>query len=103
MQRCDAQALAYCQMGSHFHRVLHTRQGNLSRFMRHINGVHTQQFNRRRRLVGHLFQGRFKAILVDRDAYLMALCRYVERNPVAAGLVATADEWARFLIAVHNW
>ena len=94
MQRFDAQVLAYCQMGNHFHRVLHTRQGNLSRLMRHINGVHTQQFNRRHGLVGHLFQGRFKAILVDRDAYLIALCRYVERNPVAAGLVATVDEWA---------
>lgn len=62
--------------------------------MRHFNGVYTQQFNRRHALVGPLFQGRFKAILMDRDAYLMGLCRYVERNPVAAGLVATADEWA---------
>ena len=48
MQRFDAQVLAYCQMGNHFHRVLHTRQGKLSRLMRHINGVYTQQFNRRR-------------------------------------------------------
>ena len=94
MERFDSQVLAYCQMGNHFHLVLHTLQGNLSRLMRHVNGVYTQQFNRRHGLVGHLFQGRFKAILVDRDAYLMALRRYVERNPVAAGLVATADEWA---------
>ena len=94
MERFDSQVLAYCQMGNHFHLVLHTLQGNLSRLMRHVNGVYTQQFNRRHGLVGHLFQGRFKAILVDRDAYRMALCRYVERNPVAAGLVATADEWA---------
>ena len=94
MERFDSQVLAYCQRGNHFHLVLHTRQGKLSRLMRHINGVHTQQFNRRHGQAGHLFQGRFKAILVDRDAYLMALCRYVERNPVAAGLVATADEWA---------
>ena len=94
MERFDAQVLAYCQMGNHFHLVLHTRQGNLSRLMRHINGVYTQRFNRRHGLVGHLFQGRFKAILVDRDAYLMALCRYVERSPVAAGLVEMADEWA---------
>ncbi len=94
MERFDAQVLAYCQMGNHFHLVLHTRQGSLSRLMRHVNGVYTQRFNRRHGLVGHLFQGRFKAILVDRDAYLMALCRYVERNPVAAGLVVWADEWA---------
>jgi putative transposase len=93
MQRFDAQLLTYCLMGNHFHLVLHTRQANLSRLMRHINGVYTQTFNRRHALAGHLFQGRFKAILVDRDAYLLALCRYVERNPVAAGLVARPADW----------
>lgn len=61
--------------------------------MRHVNGVYTQRFNRRHGLVGHLFQGRFKASLVDRDAYLLALCRDVERNPVAAGLVSTTGDW----------
>ena len=71
--------LAYCQMGNHFHLVQYTRQGNLSRLMRHVNGVYTQAFNRRHGLVGHLFQGRLEAILVDREAYLVALCRYVER------------------------
>lgn len=93
MDRFDAQLLAYCLMGNHYHLVLHTRQPNLSRLMRHLNGVYTQRFNRRHGLVGHLFQGRFKAILVDRDAYLLALCRYVERNPVAAGLVDAPDAW----------
>ena len=93
MERFDAQVLAYCQMGNHFHLVVHTRQANLSRLMRHVNGVYTQAFNQRHGLVGHLFQGRFKAILVDRDAYLLALCRYVERNPVAAGLVALPSDW----------
>ncbi len=91
--RFDAQVLAYCLMGNHYHLVLHTRHGNLSRFMRHLNGVYTQRFNRRHGLVGHLFQGRFKAILVDRDTYLFALCRYVERNPVAAGLVFHPGDW----------
>jgi putative transposase len=86
MDRFDAQVLAYCLMGNHFHVVLHTRSANLSKLMRHVNGVYTQRFNRRHGLSGHLLQGRFKAILVDRDAYLLALCRYVERNPVAAGL-----------------
>ena len=66
---------------------------NLSRLMRQVNGVYTHAFNQRHGVVGHLFQGRFKAILVDRDAYLLALCRYVERNPVAAGLVGAAEEW----------
>ena len=93
MDRFDAQVLSYCQMGNHFHLVLHTRQANLSRLMRHVNGVYTQTFNQRHGLVGHLFQGRFKAILVDRDAYLLALCRYVERNPVAAGVVEAAGDW----------
>jgi REP element-mobilizing transposase RayT len=94
MDRFDAQVLAYCLMGNHYHLVLHTRQANLSRLMRHVNGVYTQAFNRRHGLVGHLLQGRFKANLVDRDAYLLALCRYVERNPVAAGLVRQPQDWS---------
>jgi len=93
-QRFDAQALAYCLMGNHYHLVLHTRQANLSLLMRHLNGVYTQGYHRRHGKVGHVFQGRFKAILVDRDAYLLALCRYVELNPVRAGLVAAAADWA---------
>lgn len=93
LRRFDGQLLAYCLMGNHFHLVLQTRQANLSRLMRHVNGTYTQAYNRRHGLVGHLFQGRFKAILVDRDAYLLALCRYVERNPVAAGWVPAAGDW----------
>jgi putative transposase len=93
LDRFDAQALSYCLMGNHYHVVLHTRQANMSRVMRHVNGVYTQRFNQRHGLVGHLFQGRFKAILVDSDAYLVALCRYVERNPVAAALVPDAAAW----------
>lgn len=93
MNRFGARVLAYCLMGNHYHLVLCTREPNLSRLMRHVNGVYTQNFNRRHGLVGHLFQGRFKAILVDRDFYLLALCRYVERNAVAAGLVAAPGDW----------
>lgn len=74
-------------MDNHYHFVLHTRQPNLSLLMRHINGVYTQRFNRRHGKVGHLFQGRFKAILVDRDTYLLEVCRYVELNRVRAQLV----------------
>lgn len=73
MDRFDAQVLAYCLMGNHYHFVLHTWQANLSLLMRHLNGVYTQDFNRRHGKVGHLFQGRFKAVLVDRDAYLLAV------------------------------
>jgi REP-associated tyrosine transposase len=93
MARFDAQALAYCLMGNHYHLVLHTRQANLSRLMRHLNGVTTQNFNRRHGKVGHLFQGRFKAILVDRDSYLLEVCRYVELNPVRAGMVDEPGAW----------
>jgi REP element-mobilizing transposase RayT/DNA-directed RNA polymerase specialized sigma24 family protein len=93
LSRFDAQMLAYCLMGNHYHFVLHTRQANLSLLMRHVNGVYTQFFNRRHNKVGHLFQGRFKAILVDRDAYLLEVCRYVELNPVRARMVAKPDRW----------
>ncbi len=93
MDRFDAEVLAYCLMDDHYHLVLHTRRANLSRLMRHVNGVYTQSFNRRHDTGGHLFQGRFKAILVDRDAYLLKLCRYVERNPVAAKMVKSPGQW----------
>jgi DNA-directed RNA polymerase specialized sigma24 family protein len=72
---------------------VHTRQANLSLLMRHVNGVYTQTFNRRHSKVGHLFQGRFKAILVDRDAYLLEVCRYVELNPVRARIVGKPETW----------
>ena len=93
MSRFEAQAPAYCLMGNHYHLVLRTRQANLSRLMRHLNGVTTQDFNRRHGKVGHLFQGRFKAILVDRESYLLEVCRYVELNPVRAGIVAEPGAW----------
>lgn len=93
MQRFDAQVLAYCLMGNHYHFVLHTRQANLSRLMRHVNGVYTQLFNGRHGKVGHLFQGRFNAVLVDREAYLLEVCRYVELNPVRADMVSEPAAW----------
>lgn len=93
LDRFDACALAYCLMGNHYHLVLHTRRANLSMMMRHINGVYTQAYNRRHRKVGHLFQGRFKAILVDRDAYLLEVCRYVDLNPVRANMIPHPADW----------
>jgi REP element-mobilizing transposase RayT len=101
-ERFDAQALAYCLMGNHYHFVLHTRAANLSRLMRHVNGVFTQLFNRRHGKVGHLFQGRFKSILVDRDSYLLEVCRYVELNPVRAGMVTQAQEWPWSSFRAHT-
>lgn len=84
---------AWCQMTNHFHLVLETPDANLSQGMRQLNGVYTQQFNRSHALVGHLFQGRFKAILVERETYLLELTRYVVLNPVRAGMVARPDDW----------
>ena len=94
LSRFDAQALSYCLMGNHYHFVLHTRQANLSLLMRHINGVYTQAFNRRHDKAGHLFQGRFKAILIDQDSYLLEVCRYVDLNPVRAKAARKPGSWA---------
>ena len=93
LDRFEARMVAYCLMGNHYHFVLQTWQGNLSRVMRYINGVYSQAFNRRHGKVGHLFQGRFKAILVDRDAYLVEVCRYVELNPIRARCVDDPRQW----------
>jgi putative transposase len=84
---------AYCEMTNHYHLVVETPQANLSKGMRQLNGVYTQRFNRRHGLAGHLFQGRFKAILVERDAYLLELARYVVLNPVRAGMVSEVSAW----------
>jgi REP element-mobilizing transposase RayT len=78
---------AYCLMGNHYHRVIETSEGNLSKGMRHLNGVYTQVWNRRHRKVGHLFQGRYEAILIDKDSYWLQVSRYVVVNPVRAGMV----------------
>ena len=84
---------AYCLMDNHYHLLIETPQGNLSAGMRQLNGVYTQRFNRRHTRVGHVFQGRFKAILVERENYLLELCRYVVLNPVRAGLIS---EWKQY-------
>ena len=84
---------AWCLMDNHYHLLIQTPDGNLSKGMRQLNGVFTQLSNRRHRRVGHLFQGRFKAILVDSDAYLLELARYVVLNPVRAGMVKHAANW----------
>ena len=85
---------SYCLMGNHFHLLIETPTPNLSRGMRQLNGVYTQGFNRRHRKAGHLFQGRFKAILVERDSYLLELARYVVLNPVRAKMVKTPGNYA---------
>ena len=93
MDRFDAVVLAYCLMDNHYHFVIHTRRPNLSRLMQHLNGVYTQAYNRRHSKVGHLFQGRFKGILVDKNAYMLEVCRYVDLNPVRARIVRDPGKW----------
>ena len=84
---------AYCLMTNHYHLVIETPDANLSKGMRQLNGVFTQKSNRRHGRSGHLFQGRYKAILVDADAHLLELTRYVVLNPVRAGMVKYPLDW----------
>ena len=81
-QRFSVIIHAYCLMGNHYHLSLETPEANLNRIMRHINGVYTQRYNRLKKTDGPLFRGRYKAILVDSDAYLLSLSRYIHRNPI---------------------
>ena len=78
---------AYCLLPNHYHVLIQTPEGNLSRCMRHLNGVYTQRFNRSYHCDGPLFRGRYKSILVDADSYLLELVRYIHRNPVEAAMV----------------
>ena len=84
---------AYCLMSNHYHLLVETPDANLSAGMRQLNGVYTQLTNRAHRRVGHVFQGRFKAIVVDKDNYLLELARYVVLNPVRAGMVEEPGQW----------
>lgn len=84
---------AWCQMTNHYHLLVETPFGNLPQGMRQINGGYANAFNRAHRLVGHVFQGRYKAILVQREAHLLELARYIVLNPVRAGMVDRAEQW----------
>jgi len=87
------EVLAYCLMPNHYHLCLRTPAGNLSRIMRHLNGVYTQRFNRAHRRDGPLFRGRYKAILVEAEAYLAAVIRYIHLNPVLAKLAISPEAY----------
>ena len=93
MERFNATVYAYCLMDNHYHLVLQTHRANLSRLMRHVNGIYAQTYNRRHAKVGHLFQGRFNAILIQIEAYFLEVCRYVDLNPVRAGIVLRPLDW----------
>ena len=91
--RYDARIHAYCLMDTHYHLLLETPSANLPQIMRHINGAYTTYFNVKRGRSGHLFQGRYKAILVDIDEYAKELSRYIHLNPVRANTVQTPEEY----------
>jgi len=84
---------AWCQMTNHYHVVVETVEGNLSQGMRHLNGVYTQKLNQIHRRVGHVFQGRYRAIMVEKETHLLELMRYVVLNPVRAGMIDEAGDW----------
>ena len=101
-ERYSAVIHAYCMMDNHYHLLLETPSGNLSQIMRHINGAYTIYFNVKRDRSGHLFQGRYKAILVDRDEYAKELSRYIHLNPVRAKIVELPEEyeWSSYMFFI---
>ena len=93
-ERFGLHLLAYCLMGNHFHLAVERGPAKLSRVMLALQSGYTQWFNRRHGRVGHLFQGRYKAFLVEQERYLLALVRYIHRNPVEAGLARRPQDYA---------
>lgn len=84
---------AYCLMDNHYHLVVETPLPNLPAGMRQLNGRYAQAFNARHDRSGHVFQSRYRSVFVERDSYLLELCRYVVLNPVRAGMCSDAAEW----------
>jgi REP element-mobilizing transposase RayT len=92
-ERCRWVVLAFCLMSNHYHLLVETPEANLARGMRHLNGVYAQAFNRRYGRDGHLFQGRYGAILVQADDHLLGAVRYILRNPLRAGMCERVEQW----------
>jgi putative transposase len=111
-ERISMRVLAYCVMPNHWHLVVWPRaDGDLSRFMNWLTLTHTQRWHQHRHTVGegHVYQGRFKSFPVESSEYLLTVCRYVERNPIRAGLVARVEHWrwssagTRAAVAFQDW
>ena len=92
--RYGAAIHVYCLMGNHYHLLMSTPAGNLAQILRHINGAYTNYYNSRHRRSGHLFQGRYRAILVEADEYAGQLSRYIHLNPVRAGIVSDPRDYS---------
>lgn len=92
-QRYQLKVHSYCLMPNHYHLYVETPEGNLSKVMKHIDGVYTQKFNRKHARNGSLFQGRYKAILVEKESYSLEISRYIHLNPVKAKLAEKTEEW----------
>jgi len=84
---------AFCLMDNHYHLLIETPDGNLALGMRQLNGVYTQLFNNRHNRTGHIFQGRYKSVLIQKDTHLLEVCRYVVLNPVRARMVEKPGDW----------
>lgn len=84
---------SYCVLGNHYHLLVETPQPNLSAGMRQLNGVFTQRYNRSHQRCGHLFQARYKAVLVEAESHLLEVVRYIARNPVRARLCPEPAVW----------
>ncbi len=97
-EMCNVNIAAYCLMTNHYHILLQTPDGNISRCMRHLNSVYTQKYNKRHGFDGQLFRGRYKSILVCNDSHLLQLIRYIHKNPVKAGIVKDMPdyEWSSY-------
>ncbi|MGH9316845.1 MAG: REP-associated tyrosine transposase [Thermoanaerobaculia bacterium] len=93
VQDLGIQVHGYCLMDNHYHLLIETPEGGLSRAMKAIGGRYSQWFNWRHKRAGHLFEGRFKSVLVQKEKHLLELARYVVLNPVRAGLVKRPDDW----------
>ena len=111
-ERVSMRLLAYCVMPNHWHLVVWPRQdGDLSCFMNWLTLTHTQRWHQHRHTVGegHVYQGRFKSFPVETSEYLLTVCRYVERNPVRAGLAKRVEQWrwssarANGAVPLHGW
>jgi len=104
----DLMVSAFCLMSNHYHILVQTPAGNLSRAIRHLNGVYTQRYNRRHNIDGQLFRGRYKSVLVQEDSHLLELLRYIHRNPVRANMCDTLDDypWSShqgYIFSTEKW